>query len=75
MGVSEEATSRVQADAMLARQERLVACWMKRSAPKFDRMNPFGDPYGGHGRHSRGSHVGIKHPKPARGCWKGLYSA
>lgn len=72
-GVRSGATSRAQADAMFARQERVLRCWMDRPAPKFDRTNPFGDPNGGHGRHRRGSHVGIKHPKPARGCWRGLY--
>jgi hypothetical protein len=73
-GVHHEATSRLQATAMLARQERVLQCWIDRPAPKFDRTNPFGDPNGGHGRHRRSSRVGIKHPKPARGCWRGLYS-
>jgi hypothetical protein len=72
-GVERGATSRRQADAMLARQERVLSCWIARPAPKFDRTNPFGDPLGGHGAHPRGSRVGILHPKPARGCWRGLY--
>jgi hypothetical protein len=73
-GVASGATSRAQAHAMLARQEGVLQCWIDRPAPKFDKTNPFGDPYGGHGRHRRGSRVGIKHRKPARGCWRGLYS-
>lgn len=72
-GVARGATSRLQADAMLARQERTLSCWVDRPAPKFDRTNPFGAPFGGHGRHRRGSHVGIRHPKPPRGCWRGLF--
>jgi hypothetical protein len=72
-GVARSATSRSQADRMLARQLRVLRCWITRPAPKFDRDNPFGDPNGGHGPHRRGSRVGIKHPKPARGCWRGLF--
>jgi hypothetical protein len=73
-GVAHRETSRRQADAMLARQERLLGCWVDRPAPKFDPAHPFGQPNGGHGRHHRGSRVGLKHPKPARGCWRGLYT-
>jgi hypothetical protein len=51
----------------------VLDCWVNRPAPKFDRSNPFGDPLGGHGPHRRGSRVGIRHPKPARGCWRGLF--
>ena len=72
-GFARHATSQRQADAMLARQERVLRCWIHRPAPKFDPDHPFGDPLGGHGPHRRGSRVGIKHPKPARGCWRGLF--
>src|SRR4051812_36025168 len=74
-GVELGATSRAQADAMLARQEGVLQCWIDSPAPKFDKANPFGDPDGGHGRHRRRSRVGIKHPKPARGCWRGLFES
>jgi hypothetical protein len=73
-GVHHGATSAEQANAMLARQLRVLGCWIDNPAPKFDPNNPFGDRYGGHGPHRRGSRVGIRHPKPARGCWRGLYS-
>jgi hypothetical protein len=72
-GVHHGATSREQADAMLARQLRVLDCWIDNPAPKFDPANPFGDSYSGHGPHRHGSRVGIRHPKPARGCWRGLY--
>jgi hypothetical protein len=73
-GVERGATSREQADAMLARQLRVLGCWLNNPAPKFDPGNPFGDQWSGHGRHRRGARVGIRHPKPARGCWRGLYA-
>jgi hypothetical protein len=73
-GVAHGASSRAEADEMLARQERGLDCWLSSPPPKMDPRNPFGDPDGGHGHHHRGSHVGIKHPKPPRGCWRGLYA-
>ncbi|MEA2480138.1 MAG: hypothetical protein QOJ07_2060 [Thermoleophilaceae bacterium] len=66
-GGSESAS---QSLVMLARQKKLLGCWMTTPLAKFDRDNPYGDPYGGHGPHSRGSRVGVIHPKPPRGCWK-----
>jgi hypothetical protein len=74
-GVRIGATTRAQADLMLARQLRTVDCWLGRPAPKFDPWNPFGDRYAGHGPHRRGSRVGIRNPKPPRGCWKALIEA
>jgi hypothetical protein len=72
IGVRIGATTQAQADRMLARQLRTVDCWLGRPAPKFDPWNPFGDRYAGHGPHRRGSRVGIRNPKPPRGCWKAL---
>ena len=66
-------TSRAQATVMLRRQLRVLDCWLRRPHPKFDPYSPFGDPHGGHGPHPRGEHPGIREPKPARGCWRGLY--
>jgi hypothetical protein len=67
--------SEPQAELLLARQMRVVECWLSRPAPKFDPHHPFGDRYSGHGPHERGSRVGIKNPKPPRGCWKRLIEA
>ena len=64
-----------QAAALLARQLRVVDCWLERPAPKFDPHHPFGDRYSGHGPHARGSRVGIVRRKPPRGCWRGLLAA
>jgi hypothetical protein len=72
-GVHHGSTTREQADVTLARQLRVLDCWLESPPAKFDPRNPFGDPDSGHGPHRRGSRVGIKNPKPARGCWRGLY--
>jgi hypothetical protein len=71
-GLRAEALSEGQAERLLARQMRVVDCWLGRPAPKFDPHHPFGDRYSGHGPHPRGSRVGIKRRKPPKGCWKGL---
>jgi hypothetical protein len=72
--VHRQATSQAEADFMLARQTRLTSCWLHSPLPEFDPNNPFGTPFGGHGPHSRGSRIGLIHPKHARGCWKGLFT-
>jgi hypothetical protein len=74
-GVRAGAITRSQGDLVVARQLRVVECWLSRAAPKFDPHHPFGDRHSGHGPHRRGSKVGIKHPKPPRGCWKKLITA
>ena len=66
-------TSPEQAEVTLARQLRVLDCWLESPHAKFDPRHPFGDPHGGHGPHRSDSRVGIRHPKPARGCWRGLY--
>lgn len=72
LGVRAGSVSQGQADRLLARQLRVVDCWLTRPAPKYDRFHPFGDRYSGHGRHERGSKVGIVRRKWPKGCWKGL---
>ena len=74
-GVRIGSVSRAQADLYLARQLRVVDCWLTRPAPKFDRFHPFGDRYSGHRPHRRGRAVGIVRPKPPKGCWKALPAA
>jgi hypothetical protein len=74
-GVRAGSMSRAQAALILARQLRVVDCWLTRPAPKFDPHHPFGDRYSGHGPHSRGSKVGIRKPKPPKGCWRALIEA
>jgi hypothetical protein len=74
-GVRAGSIPQAQADRLVARQLRVVGCWLGRPAPKFDPHHPFGDRYSGHGPHRRGSKVGIKHPKPPRGCWERLTEA
>ena len=71
-GVSDLEVSRAEADLMLARQERLLNCWMKSPLARYDRDNPFGDRWGGHGPHEQDSRVGLVHRKPPGGCWKKL---
>ena len=71
-GVRRHATSRDQADRMLARQSRVTNCWMKSPLARYDKGNPFGDRYGGHGDHARDDRVGLIRKKPPRGCWKKL---
>lgn len=71
-GVHMGATSQAEADRMLARQTAVTGCWLHSPLPELDPDDPFGDRYGGHGPHSRGSHIGVIHPKPPRGCWKKL---
>ena len=73
-GVHHGSTSQAQADVILARQLRTLDCWLNSPHPKFDSRHPFGDPHGGHGPHRRGSRIGVRNPRPARGCRKGLYS-
>ena len=75
LGVRAGSMSEGQAAALLARQLRVVDCWLERPAPKFDPHHPFGDRYSGHGPHARGSRVGIVRRKPPRGCWRGLLAA
>lgn len=75
LGVRRGSVSQAQADRLLARQLRVVDCWLTRPAPKFDPHHPFGDRYSGHGPHRRGSRVGIVRPKPPKGCWKRLLEA
>ena len=70
-GVRAGSMSAAQGESMLARQLRVVDCWLTRPAPKFDPHHPFGDRYSGHGPHRRGSRVGIVRPEP-KGCWKAL---
>ncbi|MDQ3933985.1 MAG: hypothetical protein M3340_05070 [Actinomycetota bacterium] len=72
LGVRAGAMSSGQADLILARQLRVVDCWLGRPAPKFDPHHPFGDRYSGHGPHSRKSRGGLVRRKPPRGCWLGL---
>jgi hypothetical protein len=74
-GVKAGAMSPAQAELIVARQLRVVDCWLTRPAPKFDPHHPFGDRYSGHGPHRRGSRVGIVKPKPPKGCWKALITA
>ena len=71
-GVERHATDRAEARLMLARQIRLTNCWMKSPLARYDRDNPFGDRWGNHGPHERGSHVGLIRKKPPRGCWRKL---
>ena len=42
-------TSTSQARMMLARQKRLLWCWMHSPLAKFDPDSPYGDPLGGSG--------------------------
>jgi hypothetical protein len=74
-GVRSGAITQAQGDLILARQLRVVDCWLTRPAPKFDPHHPFGDRYSGHPPHRRGSRVGIVRPKPPKGCWKALIAA
>jgi hypothetical protein len=74
LGARIGAITRAQGDLVLARQLRVVDCWLTRPAPKFDPHHPFGDRYSGHGPHRRGSRVGIVRPKPPKACWKALVS-
>jgi hypothetical protein len=73
-GVRRHATSRRQAALTLRHQRRLLSCWMRRPAPKFDPGNPYGDPYGSHGRHTRNRRTGLRPGSKqltachARGC-------
>ncbi|MDQ4131132.1 MAG: hypothetical protein M3133_09125 [Actinomycetota bacterium] len=67
--------SKAQGDRMLARQRRLVDCWLESPHAKFDRDNPFGQKWSGHPPHPRGSRVGITDPKPPLGCWQLLLVA
>ena len=71
-GVHMDATSRAQADYMLARQARLTNCWMKSPLPRYDGKDPFGRRWDGHGPHDSDSRIGVIHPKPPKGCWKKL---
>jgi hypothetical protein len=71
-GVRHHATDRAEADTMLARQRRLANCWLKSPLARYDRDNPFGDRWGGHGPHAQDSHVGLIRKKPPRGCWRKL---
>jgi AraC-like DNA-binding protein len=71
-GVDRHATSRAEADYMLARQVRLTNCWMKSPLPRYDRKDPFGRRWDGHGPHDADSRIGVIHPKPPKGCWKKL---
>lgn len=74
-GADRHATTRAQADFMLARQRRLLNCWMKSPLARYDRDNPFGDHWGNHGPHGHDSRVGLIHKKPPRGCWRRLRAA
>ncbi|MEA2308567.1 MAG: hypothetical protein QOI65_853 [Thermoleophilaceae bacterium] len=71
-GVERHATSRAEADLMLVRQTRLTNCWMKSPLPRYDRKDPFGRRWDGHGPHDSDSRIGVIHPKPPKGCWKKL---
>lgn len=71
-GVDHHATSRAEADLFLARQRRLLNCWMKSPLARYDRDNPFGDRWGNHGPHERGDRGGLIRKKPPRGCWRKL---
>ena len=75
LGVRVGAMSAAQRERLLARQLRVVDCWLTRPAPKFDPHHPFGDRFSGHGHHPRGSRVGLVRRKPPRGCWLGLLEA
>jgi hypothetical protein len=74
-GVRERATTQAQADRMLARQLRVVECWLTRPLAKNDPENPFGDTWGWHGPHPRTVRNGITNPKTPRGCWAALPEA
>ncbi len=71
-GVHAGSMSEAQGERIVARQLRVVDCWLSRPAPKFDPHHPFGDRYSGHGPHSRKSRGGLVRRKPPRGCWLGL---
>jgi hypothetical protein len=75
MGTETGAMTPAQADRMLARQMRVVDCWLTSPLAKLDPDNPFGDTYGWHGPHKRSTRNGIKHPKTPAGCWKPLPEA
>jgi hypothetical protein len=74
-GVRERATTQAQGDRMLARQLRVVECWLTSPLAKNDPNNPFGDTWGWHGPHARGTRNGITNPKTPRGCWAPLPEA
>jgi AraC-like DNA-binding protein len=74
-GVREKATTQAQADRMLARQLRVVECWLTRPLAKNDPENPFGDTWGWHGPHKRGTRNGTFNQKTPRGCWASLPEA
>lgn len=71
-GVEHHATDRTEARLMLARQVRLVNCWMKSPLARYDGDNPFGDRWGNHGPHDQDSRVGLIRHKPPGGCWRKL---
>jgi DNA-binding CsgD family transcriptional regulator len=74
-GVAEGAMTRAQGDRMLARQLRVVECWLTRPLAKNDPENPFGDTWGWHGPHARSVRNGTKNQKTPRGCWAALPAA
>ena len=75
-GVRERAQTQAQADRMLARQLRVVDCWLASPLAKNDPDNPFGDTWGWHGPHPRGVRDGIsRDAKTPRGCWEPLPEA
>jgi hypothetical protein len=74
-GVRERATTREQADRMLARQLRVVDCWLTSPLAKNDPDNPFGDTWGWHGPHPRPVRNGVSNAKTPRGCWAALPEA
>ncbi|HEX8742575.1 MAG TPA: hypothetical protein VF712_05540 [Thermoleophilaceae bacterium] len=74
-GVRERAQTQSQGDRMLARQLRVVDCWLTRPLAKNDPENPFGDTWGWHGPHKRGTRNGITNAKTPRGCWAPLPEA
>lgn len=74
-GVHIGATTQEQADRMLARQMRVVDCWLERAHPKYDPWNPFGDPNAGHREHTRSERPRIVRRKPPKGCWTQLPAA
>ncbi|HEX8052866.1 MAG TPA: hypothetical protein VF517_07730 [Thermoleophilaceae bacterium] len=74
-GVRDHATTPEQGERMLARQLRVVDCWLSSPLAKNDPYNPFGDTWGWHGPHKRGVRNGVSNAKTPRGCWATLPDA